>query len=86
MVLINSLNLQSENGGCNAGWLLVFASSEHMVDVAQLVRALDCGSRGRGFESHLPPETKNRFLKRFRFYFTWAPEACFCKQGKIKLE
>ncbi len=25
------------------------------VDVAQLVRALDCGSRGRGFESHLPP-------------------------------
>jgi hypothetical protein len=29
-----------------------------MVDVAQLVRALDCGSRGRGFESHhLPPKT-----------------------------
>jgi hypothetical protein len=26
-----------------------------MVDVAQLVRALDCGSRCRGFESHLPP-------------------------------
>ena len=23
--------------------------------VAQLVRALDCGSRGRGFESHYPP-------------------------------
>jgi hypothetical protein len=35
-----------------------------MVDVAQLVRALDCGSRCRGFESHLPPETKNRYLKR----------------------
>ena len=32
-----------------------------MVVVAQLVRALDCGSRGRGFESRLPPnkpETK----------------------------
>lgn len=26
-----------------------------MVDVAQLVRALVCGTRGRGFESHLPP-------------------------------
>ncbi len=25
------------------------------VDVAQLVRALVCGTRGRGFESHLPP-------------------------------
>ncbi len=26
-----------------------------MVDVAQLVRALDCGSRGRRFKSGLPP-------------------------------
>ena len=26
-----------------------------MVVVAQLVRAPDCGSGGRGFESHLPP-------------------------------
>ena len=29
-----------------------------MVVVAQLVRASDCGSEGRGFESHLPPEKK----------------------------
>ena len=29
-----------------------------MVDVAQLVRALDCGSRGRGFEPHLPPKAR----------------------------
>ena len=29
-----------------------------MVVVAQLVRALDCGSRGRGFESRLPPAFK----------------------------
>ena len=28
------------------------------VDVAQLVRALVCGTRGRGFESHLPPHHK----------------------------
>lgn len=27
-----------------------------MVDVAQSVRASDCGSEGRGFEPHLPPE------------------------------
>ena len=27
----------------------------YMVDVAQLVRASDCGSEGRGFEPHLPP-------------------------------
>lgn len=26
-----------------------------MVDVAQSVRASDCGSEGRGFEPHLPP-------------------------------
>ena len=30
-----------------------------MVAVAQLVRALDCGSRGRGFETHLPPKKIN---------------------------
>ena len=27
-----------------------------MVDVVQLVRASDCGSECRGFESHLPPQ------------------------------
>ena len=26
-----------------------------MEDIAQLVRAPDCGSGGRGFESHYPP-------------------------------
>ena len=29
-----------------------------MVVVAQLVRALDCGSRGRRFETGLPPNKK----------------------------
>jgi hypothetical protein len=28
------------------------------VDVVQLVRMSDCGSEGRGFESHLPPKQK----------------------------
>ena len=37
--------------------ILIFFIILHsqMVDVAQQVRALDCGSRGRGFEPHLPP-------------------------------
>ena len=30
-----------------------------MVVVAQLVRALDCGSRGRRFETGLPPHKKS---------------------------
>ena len=30
-----------------------------MVVVAQLVRAPDCGSGGRGFETHLPPKNEN---------------------------
>ncbi len=29
-----------------------------MVNVAQPVRASDCGSEGRGFESHLSPVKK----------------------------
>ena len=30
-------------------------SKLNMVDIAQLVSASDCGSEGRGFESHYPP-------------------------------
>ena len=29
-----------------------------MAIIAQLVRVPDCGSEGRGFESHLPPDIK----------------------------
>ena len=36
-----------------------------MVDVAQLVRVPDCGSEGREFESHLPPQQKKRFRTSF---------------------
>ena len=36
-----------------------------MVSVAQLVRASDCGSEGRGFESHLPPNKKATFESLF---------------------
>ena len=38
-------------GGSNPSW----HTNIFMVDVAQLVRAPDCGSGGRGFETHLPP-------------------------------
>ncbi len=31
------------------------------MDVAQLVRASDCGSECRGFESHLPPGQKRPY-------------------------
>ena len=41
-----------------------------MVVVAQLVRALDCGSRGRRFEPGLPPETKSFSFLRSFFYVT----------------
>ena len=41
-----------------------------MVVVAQLVRALVCGTRGRGFESHLPPKSR---CKRIGFFL--------CKTG-----
>ncbi len=37
----------------------------NMVDVAQLVRALDCGSRGWGFKSPRPPQmTTNLYIVR----------------------
>ena len=36
---------------CDSIWGAVF-----LVGIAQLVRALDCGSRGRGFESLYPPQ------------------------------
>ncbi len=38
-----------------------------MVVVAQLVRAIDCGSIGRGFKPHLPPQQNQGFQ------FNWEP-------------
>lgn len=40
------------------------------VDVAQLVRVPDCGSVGRGFESHLPPIKKESKLRLFFYSHT----------------
>ena len=41
--------------------IFIFAA-EKMVVVAQLVRAPDCGSGGRGFESHHPPKKRAPFF------------------------
>jgi hypothetical protein len=43
-----------------------------MVVVAQLVRALDCGSRGRRFEPGLPPK-KARLSGLFLFFILALP-------------
>ena len=40
-----------------------------MVVLAQLVRASDCGSEGRGFEPHSPPKRGNLIKIRLRAYF-----------------
>jgi hypothetical protein len=44
--------------------IFIFAG-EKMVVVAQLVRAPDCGSGGRGFESHHPPKKKGAYSSFF---------------------
>lgn len=33
---------------------------QDMVSIAQLVRASDCGSEGRGFDPHCSPQTRRR--------------------------
>ena len=55
-----------------------------MVDVAQLVRVTDCGSEGRGFESHLPPKQNKRSKEMsqsdiFLFLYPW--RKLVCRQG-----
>jgi hypothetical protein len=45
----------------------------NMVVVAQSVRALDCGSKGRGFESHHPPKTQKVLSVDKTFFFCSPP-------------
>ena len=47
-------------------------TESNMVAVVQLVRASDCGSECRRFESDQPP-TKNRSLKDFGFLLSLNP-------------
>ena len=46
-----------------------FEKCTNMVAVVQLVRASDCGSECRGFESHLPPAKKRKFSNDFPLFF-----------------
>ncbi len=49
----------------------------NMVDVVQLVRASDCGSECRGFESHLPPKinpANRKILQGFLFIIAITPQ------------
>ena len=46
-----------------------FFSKLNMVDIAQLVSASDCGSEGRGFESHYPPQKQKPRLFALVFLF-----------------
>ncbi len=41
-----------------------------MVGVAQLVRVVVCGTIGRGFEPHHPPQVKAMSLLSHRFSFS----------------
>lgn len=50
------------------------------VDVAQLVRAPDCGSGGRGFKSHLSPKAQNTFTRILGFFYF-----IFCSTSKYKI-
>ena len=84
------LSLQSVSGDTPA--------ENNMVVVAQLVRALVCGTRGRGFESHLPPKADaeaSAFFVSDRIGVAarhgvpdiWGEQlskACFCKDAHCK--
>ena len=41
----------------------------NMVDVAQLVSASDCGSEGRGFDSHHPPHKKQEISEDISCFY-----------------
>ena len=52
--------------------------ARNMVGLAQLVRALVCGTRGHGFDSHIPPHF---FLGRLNpFNVIEHPDAMGCSQ------
>ncbi len=47
-----------------------FEKCTNMVAVVQLVRASDCGSECRGFESHLPPaQERGNSVMIFLFFY-----------------
>ena len=59
----------------------IFAAANQMVDLAQLVRVPDCGSEGRGFESHLPPRKEEVQLEPL-FLLVYGKMCTFAPQNK----
>ena len=55
-----------------------------MVAIAQLVRASDCGSEGRGFEPHWPPQKDQSFLLRKLFLFPERVKKTFHQKPLLK--
>ena len=50
--------------------MLTFASqNKKMVSIAQLVRASDCGSEGRGFDPHCSPQQAGDFKSEISRFF-----------------
>lgn len=48
--------------------------------LAQLVRALDCGSKGRGFDPHMPPSVKKKSTQSGAFLFLCLSYLLFWKE------
>ena len=70
--------------------ILLLHHQINMVVLAQLVRASDCGSEGRGFEPHIPPQINKGCRKVAFFIYTslfWSPCLCgfnyFCEAHLI---
>ena len=60
----------------DAGGARVYLQSAIVVAVAQLVRAPDCGSGGRGFKSHHSPKKKQVNWLAFFIYSCYI--TCMC--------
>ncbi len=54
-----------------------------MVVVAQLVRALDCGSRGRGFEPHHPP-CQGCLIDSLSYFYSSLTLFTYCNPKRIR--
>ncbi len=58
---------------------IIFARCKEMVDVAQLVRAPDCGSGGRRFEPDLPPQKGLKIIRPY-FFLLMASQRYYTKE------
>ena len=64
----------------------LFLGFQHMVVVAQLVRASVCGTEGRGFEPHHPPQLKLFSELRKQFFYALCSSRMAHSLGSIFLK